>query len=146
MAEKAQGSANPPPLSTSSAKSPDSDVSPGTRVPSKHVDYFGVPNTQNAAAAGSLVRERGPSLDNMALPSGDASTAPSTATTTSLLGQEGANGSRRPSSNGSDRLDTISRKSSSVSFRPPRNPSLPQGFPRKTNNERLRKASPSPKR
>jgi hypothetical protein len=58
-------------------------------------------------------------------------------------------GDSRRSSNNDDELARISSRHSSlasVSFRPPRNPSLPQGHQRKTDAKRLRNSSPSPVR
>ncbi|KAK0646540.1 hypothetical protein B0T16DRAFT_298551, partial [Cercophora newfieldiana] len=129
------------------ARSPDSDVSPRSQVASKGYFDPAVTATKREpdgnATAGQDTRLR---LD--VVPSSSASTAASTTTTTSasVAGQDDSTDSRRPSYNDSDHPGVISRKSSSASvqFRQPRNPSLPQGNPRKTDNRRLRESSPSP--
>ncbi|KAK5664331.1 hypothetical protein OQA88_552 [Cercophora sp. LCS_1] len=146
MAERASTNNVIPSSSSSSpstVRSPDSDVSPKTPAVSKSNDYFGVAaagkkQLQVATATGQDTRQK---ID--APPSSSTSTAPSTATSGSAAGPDGSTDSPRPSYNDSHRL---SRKSSSasVSFRSPRNPSLPQGLPRKTDNRRLRESSPSP--
>ena len=145
MAEKAAKKSRKPSLPLS-AKSPDSDISPGTKAPSKNSEYFG-----KTGSDAKLEREgtrtgqdSHPRLE--VVPSSNTSTAPSTATSASAAGPDGSTDSRRPSYNDSDRGGALSRKSSSasVSFRQPRNPSLPQGLPRKTDNRRLRESSPSP--
>ena len=122
--------------SPSVAKSPDSDVSPGTQAPSVPADYFLVKSglDDDRKPGGAFVQQ--PFVPVPA--STDAST---TAT-------QASNSSSRQSSNDNGRLQGESRKSSSasVTFRPPRNPSLPQGHPRKTDNRRLRDSSPSPVR
>ncbi|KAK4106338.1 hypothetical protein N658DRAFT_15603 [Parathielavia hyrcaniae] len=117
------------------AKSPDSDVSPGTRTPLVHADYF----TAQPFANGNSKRD-GP-LRPFARASTDAST-----TTLASISEEFQLDSSRQTSNDSGRPTLGHRKSStpSVTFRPPRNPSLPQGNPRKTDNRRLRESSPSP--
>ncbi|KAK4044695.1 hypothetical protein C8A01DRAFT_31194 [Parachaetomium inaequale] len=125
--------ASPP----SAAKSPDSDVSPGTIVPSVTTDYFSAESGAN-----------GDSRPNGAYrPFASASTDAST-TTLASISEEGQVDSSRQTSNDSSRPSVGHRKSSaaSVTFRPPRNPSLPQGHPRKTDNRRLRESSPSPVR
>ncbi|KAK4115270.1 hypothetical protein N656DRAFT_766520 [Canariomyces notabilis] len=127
-------------LSPLAKSSSDSDVSPGTRTPSAPTDYFSVkPDTR--AKRDSYQRSNGRSP-----PSATASTDAST-TTLASISEEGQVGSSQYSSNDSfDRAQVPSRKSSSasVTFRPPRNPSLPQGNPRRTDNRRLRESSPSP--
>ncbi|KAK1826611.1 hypothetical protein QBC39DRAFT_16287 [Podospora conica] len=144
MAGKAPSHVIPASISFApAAKSPDSDVSPGTKPTPKPSDYFDAQaaTAHNAASRGANQKLRvDPSL------SGGTSTGPSTATSTSTIGLEGLTDSRRPSYNGSDAPLMISRKSStaSVVFRSPRNPSLPQGLPRKTDNKRLRESSPEP--
>ncbi|KAK3322234.1 hypothetical protein B0H66DRAFT_601699 [Apodospora peruviana] len=131
-------SANP------TAKSPNSDVSPRTRLPSSSADYFSQrPSSHKSPRApASFAATKGDGLKalkpDILSPLDGASTG---ASTTSV-----SDDSRRPSQSGSDRPTTGSRKSStaSVTFRAPRNPSLPQGLPRKTDNRRLRESSPSP--
>ncbi|KAL2262123.1 hypothetical protein VTK26DRAFT_2390 [Humicola hyalothermophila] len=121
--------------SSSVAKSPDLDVSPGTQPAPAPSDYF-----STKSDPGGSRRDLGGTLrPSLVSASTDAS---GTATQ--------ASGSSRQSSttdNGAHSL-AESRKSSaaSVTFRPPRNPSLPQGHPRKTDNRRLRDSSPSPVR
>lgn len=65
-----------------------------------------------------------------------------------LSEQTGTAGSRRVSEGSSigQAGEPLSRKSSvaSVSFRPPQDPSLPQGVQRKTDGQRLRASSPEP--
>lgn len=122
--------------SPSTVKSPDSDVSPGTIVPSVSVDYF--PTQSNLD---------GDQKPNGAFPPlAAASTDASTATTLASISEECQVSHSRQSSIGNVRPPVGSRKSSSasVTFRPPRNLSLPQGNPRKTDNRRLRDSSPSP--
>jgi hypothetical protein len=121
------------------ARSPDSDVSPGTQVPSKSADYF----SANSGANGHL-KPNGVSPQLSA-----ASAAPSMTTLTSISEEDFQVDSSRQSSNDSGcPSDGHHRNSSSasVSFRPPHNPSLPQGHPRKTDKRRLRASSPSPVR
>lgn len=123
--------------SPSLSKSPDSDVSPGTKVPSPPADYF------------STSGVNGSSKPNGARPAFvAASTGASTTTTLTSISEEFHPDSSRHSSNDSGRPSDGHRKSSaaSVTFRSPRNPSLPQGNPRKTDNRRLRESSPSPVR
>ncbi|KAK3940340.1 hypothetical protein QBC46DRAFT_126381 [Diplogelasinospora grovesii] len=126
-------------------KSPDSDVSPLTPM---RADYFSVKSASPTPAdrpckvtfaAGGRDGDRGSSTSPGVSPGNSAS---SLGEGTATVGSS----SRRASSNGSERPHTMSRKSSaaSVSFRPPRNPSLPQGLPRKTDSKRLRESSPSP--
>ncbi|KAL2201133.1 hypothetical protein P885DRAFT_26532 [Corynascus similis CBS 632.67] len=119
------------------AKSPDSDVSPGTVVPLVPADYFSANLRVNDDAK---VRE---APRQFASASTDIST-----TTLASISEEDHLESSRQSSNDSSRPSVDHRKSSatSVTFRPPRNPSLPQGHPRKTDNRRLRESSPSPVR
>ena len=133
-----------------SSKSPDSDISPRTQDPanSSPVDYFStgpvadssarVPSVSVTAKTDGLKTDTFPPLEG-------ASTGAST-TSVSYTSEDAPNDSQRASQSGSDRPTTGSRKSSiaSVSFRQPRNPSLPQGLPRKTDNRRLRESSPSP--
>lgn len=126
--------------SPSVAKSPDLDVSPGTKVPVLPADYF----SAKSGADGDS-KPNGASNRPFVAPSiGGASTA----TTLTSISEEFQLDSSRQSSNDSGRASVGHRKSSSasVTFRPPRNPSLPQGNPRKTDNQRLRQASPSPTR
>ncbi|KAK4224759.1 hypothetical protein QBC38DRAFT_457983 [Podospora fimiseda] len=141
-------------LNTSSplaaAKSPDSDVSPHTKSNSDPADYFshgspasgvktdGAPGLGAASAAPPIV-----------VASSGASTAGTTATTSSSTSGSDGLGKLGRASHDNDELPTVpSRKSSSasVTFRPPRNPSLPQGIPRKTDNRRLRESSPEPRK
>ncbi|KAL2169753.1 hypothetical protein VTG60DRAFT_5649 [Thermothelomyces hinnuleus] len=122
---------------SAAAKSPDSDVSPGTGTPSVAADYF----SANPRANGdSKFREPSRLFAS-------ASTDVSTTTLASISEEDHVEGSRH-STNDSSRPSVEQRKSSStsVTFRPPRNPSLPQGHPRKTDNRRLRESSPSPVR
>ncbi|KAL2164323.1 hypothetical protein VTH06DRAFT_3539 [Thermothelomyces fergusii] len=123
--------------SSSSAKSPDSDVSPGTAAPSGAADYF---SANPRANGGSKAREPSRLFAS-------ASTDVSTTTLASISEEDHVEGSRYPP-NESSRPSVEPKKSSatSVTFRPPRNPSLPQGHPRKTDNRRLRESSPSPVR
>jgi len=129
------------------ARSPDSDVSPRTQATPTGENYFDATSYdakrefEGTAMSGQDTRLR---LD--VVPSSGTSTAPSTTTSASGVGQDDSTNSRRPSYNDSDHPAVISRKSSSASvqFRPLRNPSLPQGLPRKTDNRRLRESSPSP--
>ncbi|KAK0630560.1 hypothetical protein B0T17DRAFT_486898 [Bombardia bombarda] len=131
-------------------KSPDSDVSPRTQVSSGAPgDYFSSNSDDDSQKPDASSLTGGASID--------ASTggATSTAGSTSITGDDGLDESRRTSHSGasgasgaSDHPTTGSRKSStaSVSFRPPRNPTLPQGHPRTTDNKRLRASSPEPVR
>ncbi|KAM7223692.1 hypothetical protein V8F06_000708 [Rhypophila decipiens] len=132
------------PNSAPTAKSPDSDISPGTQGPdSSHpADYFSpgsisnnssrVPSVSAPAKTHILKPDFQSMLDGTSKASSNASLSRSS--------DDGPDDSGRPS--------TVSRKSSiaSVTFRQPRNPSLPQGVPRKTDNQRLRASSPSPVR
>lgn len=142
MAGKAPSHVIPASISFAPATSPDSDVSPGTKPAPKPTDYF---ETDPAAVHNAASRGANQKLRVDSSLSGGTSTGPSTATSTSTIGLDGSTDSRRPSYNGSDQ-PVISRKSSSASvvFRSPRNPSLPQGLPRKTDNKRLRESSPEP--
>ena len=143
MAGKAPSHVIPASITFAPATSPDSDVSPGTKPAPKPTDYF---VTHPAAAQNADSRGANQKLRVDSSLSGGTSTGPSTATSTSTIGLDGSTDSRRPSYNGSDYPLVISRKSStaSVVFRSPRNPSLPQGLPRKTDNKRLRESSPEP--
>ncbi|KAL2135451.1 hypothetical protein VTI74DRAFT_8437 [Chaetomium olivicolor] len=122
---------------SSDAKSPDSDVSPGTKVPAVSADYF---STGSGPDGDQKPDGKSPAFAPV-------STGASTTTLTSISEEGHAYGSRQ-NSNDSVRASGIQRKSStaSVTFRSPRNPSLPQGNPRKTDNRRLRESSPSPVR
>ncbi|KAM7202277.1 Abscisic acid G-protein coupled receptor domain containing protein [Naviculisporaceae sp. PSN 640] len=130
-------------------KSPDSDVSPRTRDPasSPSVDYFSedVNNSSTGTPSVPVPAKINVLKPDSPSPLEGASTVPSI-TSLSLASNDIPDDSRRISQSGSDRPATGSRKSSvaSVSFRQPRNPSLPQGLPRKTDNRRLRESSPSP--
>jgi hypothetical protein len=119
------------------SKSPDSDVSPGTKVPSPPADYF------STSGVNGHLKSNGARPAFVA-----ASTGASTTTTLTSISEEFHLDSSRQSSNDSGRPSDGRRKSStaSVTFRSPRNPSLPQGNPRKTDNRRLRESSPSPVR
>lgn len=120
-----------------SSNSPDSDVSPGTLVPSVRADYF--------LAESDLDSDRKPRTSPLFAP---ASADASTTTTLASISEEHQEDYSRQSSNDNSHPVIRSRKSSnaSVTFRPPYNPSLPQGNPRKTDNRRLRDSSPSPTR
>jgi len=142
MAENKNGKlATPSPLA---ARSPDSDISPRTQPTQKAGEYFDAVSPASKQEADSTATGR---LRIDVERSSGPSTAPSTTTSVSVGGpDDSATHSRRPSHNDSDRPGVVSRKPScaSVQFRPPRNPSLPQGLPRKTDNRRLRESSPSP--
>ncbi|KAK4241872.1 hypothetical protein C8A03DRAFT_11899 [Achaetomium macrosporum] len=116
------------------AKSPDSDVSPCTNAPSASADYF---TTKDGLNGGGKLAGTSPPL----------ATVSSTTTLTSISEEFQVDGSRH-SSNDSGCSSTGHRKSSAVSvtFRPPLDPSLPQGQPRRMDNRRLRESSPSPVR
>ncbi|KAK0711384.1 hypothetical protein B0H67DRAFT_287361 [Lasiosphaeris hirsuta] len=153
MAEKASSNVNPSSSLPSTAKSPDSDVSPTSQVVFRTTDYFTTGPVTNRDSPKLVVPTSVAKVDvgqrrDAAPPSATNSTAPSTTTSASIGGEDGTTDSRRPSHNGEylDLGHALSRKSSSasVSFRAPRNPSLPQGLPRKTDNQRLRESSPSP--
>lgn len=122
------------------AMSPGSDVSPGTQVSPIPCDYF--------SAKLGLDGDR--KRDGASPPSAAASTDASTVTLASISEehQESHVTNSRQSSSDSRRPLMGSRKSSSasVTFRQPRDPSLPQGNPRKTDQRRLRASSPSPVR
>ncbi len=124
--------------SPSVSKSPGSDVSPGTKVASAPTDYF-------SAKSGANGNSKPDGASRGFVP---ASTGASTTTTLTSISEEFQLDSPRHSSNDSGRSFDGHRKSSSasVTFRSPRNPSLPQGNPRKTDNRRLRESSPSPVR
>ncbi|KAK3368164.1 hypothetical protein B0H63DRAFT_454965 [Podospora didyma] len=133
------------------AKSPDSDVSP--RTTQGDGDYFSPASGSGASSSSQAVlataaKEDGAASLNAASLIGASSTTASTTTSSSAPWEPGFNSERRPSQTSSDHPGpgAMSRKSSSasVSFRAPRNPSLPQGNPRKTDNRRLRESSPSP--
>jgi len=132
MAENGNHVARLAPPATSPAESPTHDVSPGTKVSSGStaVDYFSIKPTANGGQSRT---------------SPDASTI--TITLSSTL-QESQENSSRKSSNDSGLPQNGAKRVSgmSVTFRQPRNPSLPQGNPRKTDNRRLRESSPSPVR
>ncbi len=124
--------------SPSAGKSSDSDVSPGTQVPSASADYF--------STKSDLDGYRKPDKTSQLF--APASTDASTTTTLASISEECQVDHSRQSSYDNGRPPSGSRKSSSasVTFRPLRNPSLPQGNPRKTDNRRLRDSSPSPVR
>lgn len=142
----------------SANKSPDSDVSPRTQPPpSVPADYFSskpddagrerqapLPSWVSKPSSGGQ-RPNGRSATSMA-----ASTDASTTTLASISEESHVSDWRQSSSNdGREPPSVVSGKSSStasVKFRPPRNPLLPQGHPRKTDNRRLRESSPSPVR
>ena len=139
----------PPPPSTGPANASDDDVSPRTQAKppvsqeSGPVDYFslksGPPSLANAAPTDLLARRPHPSAGTLS-PRDSSSTVISPASSNTI---------ELPSaSNSEGRLDESSRKSSfvSVTFREPRNKSLPQGRQRKTDAKRLRASSPSPVR
>ncbi|GAB1320364.1 hypothetical protein MFIFM68171_10574 [Madurella fahalii] len=134
------------------AKSPDSDVSPRTQVPLVTADYFSAKSDarRETKAFPALVSKyiNGQRLNGRSPPSMAASTDASTTTLASISEECPVDSSRHSSNDNSERPSAASRKSStaSVTFRPPRNPSLPQGNPRKTDNRRLRESSPSPVR
>ncbi|KAK4189541.1 hypothetical protein QBC35DRAFT_450168 [Podospora australis] len=147
-------------LNTSSplaaSKSPDSDISPHTK-PSSSVtaDYFSASSASDRppqVSFASGLKASDPRVPDAASPPivGALSSGTSTTTVTSSFGSTEDRTDTLPSRQGSndsgDRPIIASRKSStaSVTFRPPRNPSLPQGIPRKTDNQRLRHSSPEP--
>lgn len=126
------------PSRSDSAKSLDSDVSPGTKAHAEVAEYFlnkTAPNNNDGRRNGGGTR-----------PFASASTDASTTTLTSISEEGRADFSRQTSHEGS--RDSGGRKSStaSVTFQPPSHPSLPQGNPRKTDQRRLRASSPSPVR
>ncbi|KAK4195567.1 hypothetical protein QBC40DRAFT_288861 [Triangularia verruculosa] len=130
--------------SPKAAKSPDSDVSPRTNLTKIPTDYFtaGPGQKQSPQASPGTTTP----LPPLATASSGASTT--TLTSTSNSAEDGLDGLRQTSNaSSSSRPGIASRKSStaSVTFRPPRNPSLPQGLHRKTDiKTRLREASPEP--
>ncbi|KAK0736877.1 hypothetical protein B0T21DRAFT_286880 [Apiosordaria backusii] len=129
--------------SPKAAKSPDSDVSPRTTTTKTPTDYFAAgpsPKQSPQASPGATIP-----FPPLATASSGASTT--TLTSTSNSAEDGLDGLRQGSNASSNRPGVASRKSStaSVTFRPPRNPSLPQGEHRKTDiKTRLREASPEP--
>ncbi|KAL2271510.1 hypothetical protein VTJ83DRAFT_881 [Remersonia thermophila] len=125
-------------------RSPDPDrVSPGTQATSNRDNgYF-------AAHSGANSTSKSNGLSIRFLPT--SSNAPSTTTLASGSDEYQADSSRQSSINDITRpplthASASTASSTSVTFRPPRNPSLPQGIPRKTDNRRLRQSSPSPVR
>lgn len=134
----------------SKAKSPDSDISPRTQDPatSAPVDYFstGTAADSPARVPSESVFAKTDGLKPDSLPPLEGASTGASTTSVSYTSEDVPNDSQRASQSGSDRPTTGSRKSSiaSVTFRQPRNPSLPQGQPRKTDNRRLRESSPSP--
>ncbi|KAK3997708.1 hypothetical protein QBC44DRAFT_71396 [Cladorrhinum sp. PSN332] len=139
-----------PALNTSSplaaAKSPDSDVSPHTKLNSDPSDYFSKESPAPGVKTDSAPVP-GAAAPPIVVASSGASTAGTTITTSSSnSGSDGLGKLRQASHDNDERPNVPSRKSSSasVTFRPPRNPSLPQGVPRKTDNRRLRESSPEP--
>ncbi|KAK4167567.1 hypothetical protein QBC43DRAFT_203299 [Cladorrhinum sp. PSN259] len=138
-------------LNTSSplavARSPDSDISPHTKTNSDPTDYF-----LQVSPTSGVKTDGAPGPGASAPPmvaSSRASTAGTTVTTSSSNSvSDGLGKLRQVSQDNGELPNVLSRKSSSasVTFRPPRNPSLPQGVPRKTDNRRLRESSPEPRR
>jgi hypothetical protein len=122
------------------ARSPDSDVSPGTENPRaanthSKAEYF--PNDSSNAAEGSNTSVKTSSWDGSSERKSSISFVadlpkPNSGTTTD---EDEAEGRRRSS---------LGRKSStsSVTFRAPRNPSLPQGSQKQTDATRIRASSP----
>ncbi|KJZ74760.1 hypothetical protein HIM_05877 [Hirsutella minnesotensis 3608] len=131
--------------------SPDSDVSPFTKVaPKQHdssADYFSSASSTSRSQDG-LDQDQ----DNGAgTTASTASTASRESSITSALPRRKSGVSfpselpRLDHSAGEDTSDgTTGRKSStsSITFRPPQNPSLPQGRQRRTNHSRIRASSP----
>ncbi|KAL1838045.1 hypothetical protein VTJ49DRAFT_3118 [Mycothermus thermophilus] len=125
------------------AGSPGSDdVSPGTQTISTRDDsYFPANSGANGTKSNGLSLQFLPTSSN----------APSTTTLASGSDEYQADSSRQSSTNDITRpplprASVSTASNASVTFRPPRNPSLPQGIPRKTDHRRLRQSSPSPVR
>jgi hypothetical protein len=147
-------------LSSVSSKGKSPDVSPGTPTSpsSTRNDYFSAERNNGGNSKDCLAEASSnpaPVSRNVRISDFDspnlhrASLASTTSPTASPLSPDeaGSYDSRRSSgASNSARPDGLSRKSSvaSVSFRPPQNPSLPQGHQRKTDGRRLRGASPEP--
>ncbi|KAK0674355.1 hypothetical protein QBC41DRAFT_213438 [Cercophora samala] len=133
--------------SPKAAKSPDSDVSPRTTTTTTTTtktptDYF----TANKSPKQSPQTSPGATIPFPALATASSAASTNTLTSTSNSAESGIDDLRQ-ASNASGKRPGVSRKSStaSVTFRPPRNPSLPQGAHRKTDiKTRLREASPEP--
>ncbi|KAH6624714.1 putative universal stress protein [Chaetomium sp. MPI-SDFR-AT-0129] len=124
------------PSRSDSAKSLDSDVSPGTKAHAEVAEYF-----LNKTGPNNDGRRNGGGTRPFASVSTDAST-----TTLTSISEEGRADFSRQTSHDGSRDSGGGRKSStaSVTFQPPSHPSLPQGNPRKTDQRRLRASSPSP--
>ncbi|OIW33371.1 hypothetical protein CONLIGDRAFT_640505 [Coniochaeta ligniaria NRRL 30616] len=151
------------------AKSPDSNVSPRTQAAqpvSQPGDYFSTRrdgnNKKNNGTPGGVkfaslptTTSRSAQIFDQNSPNfhrGSIASSASPATTAQSPDEQGDRGSLRRASDASFSLSqpdySLSRKSSvaSVSFRPPQDPSLPQGAQRKTDGQRLRASSPEPVR
>jgi hypothetical protein len=159
----------------STTKSPTSDTSPRAQVSppvSQPVDYFStrrdsgnkgnngsqggvrfasLPTTASRSA--QIFGQNSPNLHRGSIASSASPASPASPNT--VTQSPGQYGSQSDSRRVSDALSldpvgepSLSRKSStaSVSFRPPKDPSLPQGAQRKTDGRRLRASSPSPVR
>lgn len=115
----------------------DSEVSPKTTNPPRgsNIDYFPESNTSDGLGIAQVA-------------TGNESSVPETSIS-AVPDATDARNSSLESNNGLTATETmLQRKSStsSVTFKGPRNPSLPQGKPQSINGERLRESSPPPLR
>ncbi|KAL2881642.1 hypothetical protein SGCOL_002788 [Colletotrichum sp. CLE4] len=138
----------PSPRSMLNVQSPDSDVSPKSPMQSSDqtkTDYFSIESSSQAQSQSQSQRKDEETKTNDAEPLSRATTLSSFASPSPLesgTGSFSAESSRTESYGGRPRGSSIA----SLSFAPPRNPSLPQGNQKKTNKERIRASSPPPER
>ncbi|KAJ9142516.1 hypothetical protein NKR19_g7203 [Coniochaeta hoffmannii] len=152
---------------SSTAKSPDSDVSPRTQAPqsaSQPGDYFSnrrdSTSKKNDGTQGSIkfapttTTSRSAQIydqNSASFHRGSVASSNSPGPIAQSPSEQTDQGSSRRASEalsiGQADL-SLSRKSSvaSVTFRPPKDPNLPQGAQRKTDGQRLRASSPEPVR
>jgi hypothetical protein len=142
--------------STSPQQSPDWNVSPRTQVDAsiaiaaKQTDYFSVqPDSQGVSFSPTAVdahqgsKSAGEEPANGLVTGDGATLGTSSVSSPSELGERDET-PRWSTNNDSEFSSDTSRKASinSVSFRLPKDPSLPQGHARGTNARRLRNSSP----
>lgn len=131
--------------------SPDSDVSPKTADPStdKQAEYFPVESStieSNNTAGGSntSVKTSEGEGEGEGEVEGDASSGRKSSI--SFVAELPTRPARDSSEAQVDSRMQMSRRKSSVSFLPPRNPSLPQGNQKQADGSRLRERSPAHER
>ncbi|KAI1640164.1 hypothetical protein F4809DRAFT_518641 [Biscogniauxia mediterranea] len=132
-------------------RTPGSDVSPGSQPTPKKFDYFSLERRKTARASSAKTSPSGVAATEAQVTTcNDAkdksklketeNTGDASATTPGETGS--SSGSSEPRSEPPSRKDSIS----SVTFRAPRNPSLPQGLKKPHGGSRIREASPPHRR